>query len=237
MKGKRNYGQFCGLAAGLDVVGERWTLLIVRELLIGPARFNEILGNLPGLGPNLLTERLRALDERGVLESAAVPGDGRGRQYRLTPRGEQLREPMLMLARWGMAFLCEADATTGVVRPAWGILAVQAMIHGRPVPAVEESYEFRVADETFHIEVADGRAVTRRGPAAEPALVATTDAETFVSIGAGTRTPFEALLSGRLRIEGDPQAVRRCVEFMGLLDAPGRPPAVPGASAATAPPG
>ncbi len=124
-----------------------------------------------------------------------------------------------------MGFLGEADAAAGVVRAAWGILAVQAMIHGRPVPAVEESYEFRVAEETFHIEVAEGRAVTRRGPAVAPALVVTTDAETFVSIGAEMRTPFEALLSGRLRIEGDPEAVRRCVEFMGLLDVPGRAPA------------
>ncbi|MEV4433868.1 helix-turn-helix domain-containing protein [Streptomyces sp. NPDC049585] len=217
MKGKRHYGQFCGLAAGLDVVGERWALLIVRELLIGPARFNEILGNLPGLGPNLLSDRLRALTERGVIESAAVPGDGRGKQYRLTPRGEELREPLLSLARWGMGFLGEAEAAGGTVRAAWGILAVQAMIHGRPVPQVAEAYEFRVDGETFNIEVADGRAVTRRGPAQEPALVVTTDAHTFVSIGAEMHTPFEALLSGRLRIEGEPEAVHRCVAFMGLV--------------------
>ncbi|MEU3351568.1 winged helix-turn-helix transcriptional regulator [Streptomyces sp. NPDC037389] len=242
MKGKRNYGQFCGLAAGLDAVGERWALLIVRELLIGPARFNEILGNLPGLGPNLLSDRLRALAARGVLESAAVPGDGRGRRYRLTARGEQLREPLLALARWGMAFLGE-EARGGAVRATWGILAVQAMIHGRPVPGADESYEFRVADETFHIEVADGRAVTRRGPADAPALVVVTDAETFVSIGAGMHTPFEALISGRLRIEGDPAAARRCVEFMGLLDAGRRPaattPAAPTGEpvAAAVPPG
>ncbi|WP_175410936.1 helix-turn-helix domain-containing protein [Streptomyces sp. TRM64462] len=230
MTSKRNYGQFCGLAAGLNVIGERWALLVVRELLIGPARFNELLANLPGLGPNLLSDRLRALTDHGVVEAAPVPGDGRGRQYRLTPRGEQLREPLLSLARWGMPFLTEEDATSGSARAAWGFLAVQAMIHGRPVPGVDEYYEFRVADEVFHIEVRDGAAATRRGPAAAvPALVVTTDAETFVRIGAEMRTPFEALLSGRLRIDGHHDAVQRCMEFMGLLDAPRRPapPTVP----------
>lgn len=230
MTAKRNYGQFCGLAAGLNVIGERWALLIVRELLIGPARFNELLANLPGLGPNLLSDRLRALTEHGVIDAASVPGDGRGRRYRLTQRGEQLREPLLSLARWGMPFLTEEDAASGTARAAWGFLAVEAMIHGRPVPDVDEDYEFRVADEVFHIEVRGEAATTRRGPATNgPALVVTTDAETFVRIGAEMRTPFEALLSGRLKIDGEADAVQRCVEFMGLLDAPRRPapPSVP----------
>ncbi|MGX2993260.1 winged helix-turn-helix transcriptional regulator [Streptomyces sp. JNUCC 64] len=223
MTGKRNYAQFCGLAAGLNVIGERWALLIVRELLIGPARFNEILANLPGLGPNLLSDRLRALTEHGVIEASGVRGDGRGKRYRLTPRGEELREPVLALARWGMPFLTEEDAVGGATRASWGFLAVQSMINGRRVPAVAESYEFRVAEEVFHIEVRDGAAVTRRGAATGPALVVTTDAETFVRIGAEMRTPFEALLSGRLRIDGEPDAVQRCVEFLGLVDAPRRP--------------
>ncbi|MFJ4773822.1 winged helix-turn-helix transcriptional regulator [Streptomyces uncialis] len=233
MTGKRNYAQFCGLAAGLNIIGERWALLIVRELLIGPARFNEILTNLPGLGPNLLSERLRALTEHGVIEAGGVRGDGRGKQYRLTSRGEQLREPVLALARWGMPFLTEDDAVSGTTRAAWGFLAVQAMINGRPVPSVDESYEFRVAEEVFHIEVRGGSAVTHRGPAADPALVVTTDAQTFVRIGAEMRTPFEALLSGRLRIDGHADAVQRCVEFLGLLDAPRRAaaPAVPAGAA------
>lgn len=130
MTGRRNYAQFCGLAAGLNIIGERWALLIVRELLIGPARFNEILTNLPGLGPNLLSDRLRALTEHGVIEAGGVRGDGRGKQYRLTSRGEQLREPVLALARWGMPFLTEDDAVSGTTRAAWGFLAVQAMING-----------------------------------------------------------------------------------------------------------
>lgn len=215
MHEKRHYGQFCGLAAGLDIVGERWTLLIVRELLLAPARFSEIAENLPGIGPNLLSDRLRSLAERGLIEAAPVPGDGRGKQYRLTELGEELREPLLNLARWGMGFLSEKDIG-GVARGSWGFLAVQAMVHGQTVPDVSESYEFRVDGEVFHLRLHGGRAVAQRGPADEPAIVVETDATTFVKIGAELLSPFDALVSGVLRIEGDPGAAQRCTRLLGL---------------------
>ncbi len=216
MADKRHYGQFCGLAAGLDVVGERWTLLIVRELLISPARFGEIMDNLPGIGPNLLSERLRSMTQHGLVEPCSVPGDARGKQYRLTPLGEDLRAPLLALARWGMYFLSEDDAVSGISRAAWGFLAVQAMIEGRPVPAVDESYEFRVDNEVFHIEVSGGTVATSRGPAVDPVLIVVTDADTFIRIGAQMLTPFEAVITGTLKIDGDPLAVQRCIHLIGL---------------------
>jgi DNA-binding HxlR family transcriptional regulator len=215
MHERRHYGQFCGLAAGLDIVGERWTLLIVRELLLAPARFSEIADNLPGIGPNLLSDRLRSLTARGLIEAAPVPGDGRGKQYRLTALGEQLREPLLELARWGMAFLSEKDAG-GISRGAWGFLAVQAMIHRQDVPRVEESYEFRVDQDLFHVRLSQGKAIAVRGPAADPAIVVHTDATTFVKIGAELLNPLDALVSGALRIDGDPAAAQRCTRLLGL---------------------
>jgi DNA-binding HxlR family transcriptional regulator len=215
MHEKRHYGQFCGLAAGLDIVGERWTLLIIRELLLAPARFSEIADNLPGIGPNLLSDRLRSLSERGVIEAAPVPGDGRGKQYRLTRLGEQLREPLLQLARWGMSFLSEKDLG-GLSRGAWGFLAVQAMIHGQEVPDVVESYEFRLDGDAFHLMLAGGRAHALRGPAVNPAIVVHTDATTFVKIGADLLSPFDALVSGALRIDGDPSAAQRATRLLGL---------------------
>jgi DNA-binding HxlR family transcriptional regulator/putative sterol carrier protein len=215
MHAKRHYGQFCGLAAGLDIVGERWTLLIIRELLLAPARFSEIADNLPGIGPNLLSDRLRSLSERGLIEAAPVPGDGRGKQYRLTDLGEQLREPLLELARWGMSFLSEKDVG-GISRGAWGFLAVQAMMHGQEVPDVDESYEFRVDEDIFHIRLSGGRATAVRGPATDPAIVVHTDATTFVKIGAEMLSPFDALVSGALRIDGDSAAAQRCTRLLGL---------------------
>lgn len=215
MHEKRHYGQFCGLAAGLDIVGERWTLLIIRELLLTPARFSEIADNLPGIGPNLLSDRLRSLSERGLIEAAPVPGDGRGKQYRLTELGEELREPLLQLARWGMSFLSEKDVG-GISRGAWGFLAVQAMIHGQEVPDVVESYEFRVDDDVFHLRLSGGKANAMRGPADDAAIVVYTDATTFVKIGAEMLSPFDALVSGALRIDGEPAAAQRCTRLLGL---------------------
>ena len=216
MADKRHYGQFCGLAAALDIIGERWTLLIVRELLISPARFSQITENLPGIGPNLLTDRLKFLAERGLIESCPVPGDARGKQYRLTQLGESLRPSLLSLAKWGMKFLTEEDAAFGISRAAWGFLAVQAMIDETQLPDIDESYEFRVDGEVFHIECARGKALARRGAAEDPALVVHTDASTFIRIGAEMLTPFDAVVSSELKIDGDPKAVARCTRLIGL---------------------
>ncbi|MGC5010772.1 winged helix-turn-helix transcriptional regulator [Streptosporangium sp. DT93] len=221
---KRHYGQFCGLAAALDIIGERWTLLIVRELIIAPARFHEIQAHLPGIGPNLLTDRLKALSARGILEAEPVPGDARGKRYRLTSVGEQLREPLLHFSRWGMRFLTDDDARSGMTSSAWGFFALQAMIQGRPVPDVRESYEFRIDDDIFHIVVADGRAVAHRGAADAPAIVVRTSAETFVRIGAELISPFDAVVTGSLTLDGDPAAVLRCTQLMGLSAPPLRDP-------------
>lgn len=215
MTSKRDYGQFCGLAAGLNIIGERWTLLIIRELTVGPARFNEILDHLPGIGSNLLTDRLRFLCEQGVLEAQPVPGDGRGKVYRLTDLGDQLRAPLLGLARWGLQFLDESD-TSGAVRAEWGFLAVQAMVDSARVPDVDEVYEFRIGSDYFAVVVAAGRVDFTRVRQDDPALTIHTDPETFVRIGARMLTPEVAVSDGRLVIDGDPDSLVRCGHLLGL---------------------
>lgn len=215
MVSKRDYGQFCGLAAGLNIIGERWTLLIVRELLISPVRFNEMIENLPGIGPNLLAERLRSLTEHGVIEQLPVPGDGRGRCYQLTPVGRQLRGPLLGIARWGMEFLAEDDSS-GVVRAEWGFLAVQAMIIDEQIPSVDEVYEFRVGDHPFVVEVTDGKVAFTRGTVESPDLVISSDPDTFIRIGARLTTPFQAIATGDVKIDGQPEVIQRCTRMLGL---------------------
>lgn len=215
MTNKRDYGQFCGLAAALNVIGERWTLLIVRELLIGPVRFNELIDNLPGIGPNLLAERLRTLAGHGVIEQVSVVGDRRGKQYRLSELGEQLRQPLLGFAKWGMGFLAESDRT-GTVRAEWGFLAVQAMVIEDEIPPVDETYEFHVGDQVFSVDVRDGKVGFSRGITSAADLVITSDPETFVQIGARMLTPFGALAAGRIKIEGSVDAIQRCTRMLGL---------------------
>ncbi|WP_447002701.1 winged helix-turn-helix transcriptional regulator [Saccharothrix isguenensis] len=214
--GKRDYGQFCGLAAGMNVIGERWTLLVIRELLIGPSRFNEMIDNLPGIGPNLLAERLKTLTEHGVIEQVPVPGDGRGKFYQLTELGRQLSGPVLSLTKWGLSFLDES-ASTGVVRPEWGFLAVQAMVVETEIPDIDEVYEFRVGDQAFTIAVKAGEVAFSRGQAEQPDLVITSDPDTFVRIGARLITPFAAIATGRVSIEGQPEAIQRCTRMLGLV--------------------
>ncbi|KOX21759.1 crotonobetainyl-CoA:carnitine CoA-transferase [Saccharothrix sp. NRRL B-16348] len=215
MKSRRNYGQFCGLAAGLGIIGERWTLLIVRELMISPQRFNGLADNLPGIGPNLLAERLRALVEAGVVEHRPVAEDGRGKSYRLTEVGEGLRPAVLAIAKWGMGFLRESDAKD-VVRAEWGFLALQSMIDRDRIPDVDETYEFRVDDDSFAIEVRGGAVSFVHASAAEPDLTITCAADTFVKIGARLLTPFDAIVTGELKVDGDADVVHRCTRMLGL---------------------
>ncbi|WP_062436762.1 winged helix-turn-helix transcriptional regulator [Herbidospora daliensis] len=213
---RRNYGQYCGLAAALDVIGERWTLLIVRELLLGPRRYGELLEELPGIGTNLLAERLKVLHELGVVTRPQTRDQG----YALTDLGRELREPVLSMARWGLHFI-DAPADDVEVRAHWGFLAVQAMIDPDRATDIDESYEFRVDDVVFHIAVTDGKPVALDGPAdGEPAVVARTDARTFVEIGAKRLTPFEALASGRLQLNGDTDAIVRSSVLLGLMASP-----------------
>jgi len=215
MTSKRDYGQFCGLAAGLNILGERWTLLIIRELLIDTARFSELLESLRGIGPNLLTERLRSLEKNGIVAQVPVPDDLRGRYYRLTARGEELRQPVLGLARWGMPFLHESDAH-GTVRADWGFLAVQAMVRPEHIPDRHEHYLFEVGDRNFTIEVDSGRVTYSRRRPARPDLIIATDAETFIRIGARLTSPLEALVKGTIRMDGDIEVIQRCSAMLGL---------------------
>ncbi|GAA2534973.1 winged helix-turn-helix transcriptional regulator [Winogradskya humida] len=212
---KRGYHQYCGLASALDILGERWTLLIVRELLMGPRRYSELLADLPGIGTNLLAERLKFLVENGVVRQIDVRGTGSRLSYELTDAGQGLRPAVLGLAQWGMDFVGEL-AAEDTVRPHWGFLAVEAMIDSGRVPPFDENYEFHVDNEVFHIAVGGNAASAVRGPSVSPAMVATTDAATFVQIGSGRVTPFMAMIQGKLKLEGDAEAVIRCCDLLGL---------------------
>ncbi|WP_218125263.1 winged helix-turn-helix transcriptional regulator [Glycomyces harbinensis] len=196
--GGRSYGQYCGLARALDVVGDRWNLLIVRELLPGPLRYSELKGSLAGIATNLLAERLRTLEENGIVERRL---GGAGVRYALTAWGTELREPMEALGRWGAPLLATGRGDDSF-RPRWLALALPAMLQGRTAaPPVEIGFE--VEGILIVLRIDGGGPSAGIGTDQRPATVLTADPETVVGLVAGALSVDQALASGELQGNAD----------------------------------
>ena len=204
----RRYNQFCALARALDIVGERWTLLVVRELLLGPRRFTNLVDALPGIGRNLLAARLRELERAGVIERAEGA-------YRLTPHGKGLEEAVFALTRWEMEAMTP-PRPGDERRPGWYALAMVAAFRAERAAGLEEAYELRVDGGVFHLKVSGGRGRAAHGPASEPAATLTTDVDTFLAIATGLWPLGEALAEGAATLDGSRAAMRRCLRIFGL---------------------
>ena len=215
---RRSYGQHCTVARALDVVGERWTLLLVRELMTGPKRFKDLLGGLPGIGTNLLAARLRSLEEHGVVRRATLPPPAGTAVYELTGLGRSLGPVVATLSRWG-AMLVEEVREGDESRPAWAATALVSLFEPGAEAGSRETYEFRIDRETFHVRIDDGAVEARQGPAEAPDAVVAGAAGTFISIVAGRVSPEEALESGEILLEGSDEACARCLEMLGSATA------------------
>lgn len=185
------YDQYCSVARTLDVVGDRWTLLMVRELLVGPARFTDLKAGLPGIASNLLSGRLKALQRDGVIERRLAPD---GVVYALTPWGEGLREPLEGLARWG-APLMRRGRGTDAFRPHWLVVALEGLLRGTTAPRTNR-IGLRVDGEVLGVtlDAAGARAeVGAEGPF-DAELVA--DGQTVLALASGAWTLDEAIARG-----------------------------------------
>ncbi len=213
--GKRSYGQHCTVARALDVVGERWTLLLVRELLTGPKRFKDLLAGLPGIGTNLLAARLKSLEEHGILRRTTLPPPAGCDVYELTGLGRSLEPVVVALSRWGSRLV--GDPRDGDERrPAWATLALRSLLREEAVDGQRETYELRIDGEAFHLRVEGGAVEARQGPAEAPDVVVAGGSGTLLALCAGRLDLDEALGSGGVRIEGgDDEAVSRCLRMLG----------------------
>ena len=224
MAGTRSYGGQCGVARSLDVIGERWALLIVRELLLGPKRFNDLLAGLPGASPNVISQRLRELTGHGVIRQRDLPPPARVRVYELTDWGRELEPVILHLGRWGdRAPLPEGaqDSLDSV------LLALQ----GTADPArVTGRYQLGLGADTFTVDGTSGTVRIRRGTADQPDATAATDLGTFHAVVFGQRPAEDAIAAGDLRLDGDPAAVGRLTDLLLALAA-SAPHPVPAAGA------
>jgi DNA-binding HxlR family transcriptional regulator len=211
---RRSYGQACSVAGALDRIGERWSLLIVRELLLGPLRFSGLVRAVGGAPTDVLTKRLRNLERDGIVARRELDPPASAVAYELTELGRELERPLLELGRWGLNFYEASDVED--LQPSWLPNSLRVVLQP-PVDAAI-SVQLRSEGHSFRLQVADGRIEAERGEAAAPdltisgppravlgALVVGNDASTEVEIS-GDRDAFEALrtmvvLPERLREE------------------------------------
>jgi DNA-binding HxlR family transcriptional regulator len=166
----RTYGDRCGVARALDVIGERWALLVVRELVLGPKRFSDLRAGLRGVAPDVLSQRLRELEAAGVLRRTTLPPPGGARVYELTPWGQELEPLVIGLGAWGSrAPFPGGDAELGTDA---FVIALKTLFRPAGFAGV---VDLRLGDDRFALEVRGGRFEARRGAAEDPDLTILAD--------------------------------------------------------------
>lgn len=217
---RRTYDDGCAAAHALDLVGERWALLAVRELMLGPKRFTDLRAGLPGVSPNVLAQRLRELEGVGVVRRRKLPPPAASKVYELTEWGKELEPVLVQLGRWGARSPSKPyDAALGVDSL---ILSFRTMFDPNRAGGLSATYELRFDDAVFRAVVEDGRLDVVRRSADRPDAIVDTDSNTLAGLIYGPVTLAEAIKSEGIRIEGDDSAVEH---FLTLFPLP--EPAVP----------
>ncbi len=212
---KRRYDQYCSVARALDVVGGRWTLLLIRELLIGPKRYTDLLDGMPGIGTNLLAERLKHLEGHGVIRKRHLPPPADSDVYELTEFGRGLESAVIALGQWGISQLGEPRPEDDF-KPGWLVLAARITFRPHEARNLRETYELRIDDEVFRFSVQDGTLETGQGHAQVPDLVLITDTTTFLAVASRQRDLHEAVDAGAIDLQGDRSALERFDRVFGL---------------------
>ena len=211
----RRYRDACGMAQGLDLVGERWALLVVRELLLGPKRFTDLREGLPGISSNILADRLETLEMSGVVRRRTLPAPAASKVYELTDWGMELEPVVAALGRWGVRSPWRSEEDEIGVD---GLLvSFRTMFDPEAAGELKASYEIVLDDQGFGVEVEDGCIQVYRGAPGGPDARIETDVETLGALVYEGGDLDEALRSGDVKIEGDRSAVER---LMGLFPLP-----------------
>lgn len=204
------------MARALDVLGDRWTLLVVRELLLGPKRFKDLLAVLPAMGTNRLSERLAMLVESGVIQQIVLSTLPPAPAYELTEAGERLRKPLIELGLWGLTLPIDERIDASSARAELIALCLAGASDPASSAGLHELYEFEVGAEVFHVQVNDGTLLPRSGPSTLPVDVRIAcDMETFMALALRQLTPTRALQEARVTIlQGDRKAVVRMFKVL-----------------------
>jgi DNA-binding HxlR family transcriptional regulator len=224
MATKRTYSDGCAIAYGLDLVGERWALLVVRELLLGPKRFTDLKNGLPNASPNVISERLRELERAGVVKRDKLPPPAGSRVYELTNWGRELEDIVMALGTWAARSPSQPpDAPMGADSI---VLALRARFDADAAAGLRASYELRLGENRFRIAVSDDEIELARGGTDQPDATIDTDPDTLAAVLWDGRSLADAQRAGQLRTGGDQAAVERLVRLFPLPE-----PAAAGATA------
>jgi len=216
MATKRSYGEACRFAHALDLVGERWALLVVRELLLGPKRFTDLRAGLPHASSNILSERLRDLEQGGVIQRRKLPPPAASSVYELTEWGRELEPVVTKLGAWGARSPIPPDSQE--IGPDSIVLALRSLFDPEAAAGLDATYELRIGGEAFQVEVAGAGLDLGRGRAESPAAsIAVADAPTLGAVLGGQLPLDQAIASGAAEIEGSKQAAKR---FLRLFPMP-----------------
>lgn len=213
MATKRTYGQLCPLARAMDLLGERWTVLIVRELLLGPKRFKDLQERMPAIGTNRLASRLQGLAEHGIVRRTTLPAPAGVAAWELTEFGEGLRAPLVGLGLWALRTPALDGADPETLRAESIALSASGVIPPAALAGARTLYDLHVGDEHFHLQVGNGQMLPRSGPApVAPDVEMTCDLQTFLDLVLGTKKAVDAIESGTLTVVGDRKAIQRAID-------------------------
>jgi DNA-binding HxlR family transcriptional regulator len=215
MATNRRYGDGCAIATSLDYVGERWALLIVRELLLGPKRFTDLQDGLPGAGSKILAQRLRELESGGVVRRRTLPPPASSQVYELTQWGTQLDALIVALGRWGAG---APEPSADHVGADSAMIRLRSLFTPQPQRPWTATYEMRLGRYRFTTRVADGHLVnmSRGEPHDRPDTIIDTDPDTLNRILGTDQELTQAINDGHLAITGDNQAGQRLFDAVRM---------------------
>lgn len=212
----RTYGQYCGLARALEVVGERWTMLIVRDLLFAPKRFTDLLRGLPGIPTNGLTARLKELEDDGIVRRRALAHPERAVVYELTAYGRELEEALDALGRWGAKTLGEPRPGEIVTLDSM-MSAMRSIFQPAAARGVNVIYELRFGEIVLHVRIRNRKLMVGAGPAPEPAVVIESG-PAIKQLLTGEMSAREAIAKRVVKMKGDPALLEQFARLFRIDD-------------------
>lgn len=212
---RRSYGDACGISRALDVVGERWALMVVRELLLGPKRFTDIRAGLPKLSADVLSQRLRGLEKAGIVVHRKLPPPASSQVYELTDSGRQLEPVLIALGRWGGANAPAPDEGMCMSTDS-RMLSMRTLFRADLAAGLEAEVELRLGEERVRVAIGGGEVEIQRAELASPDAVIATDGVTLIDVLHGHRELDDALSAGEMSFEGDEALARRFTTLFPL---------------------